>query len=70
MLKLKDENGLRIYDYAVIWKYDGITKKFIFSLRSTTDVSIISKTYWGGGHKNSSDFILLALDSKLLKFIQ
>jgi oligoribonuclease NrnB/cAMP/cGMP phosphodiesterase (DHH superfamily) len=43
-------------DFAVIWKFDHISEKYIMSLRSCdkVDVSVICKKFGGGGHKNAA----------------
>ena len=45
------------YDVCCLWRYDGSTHKFKYSLYSNTiDTTIISKQYNGGGHKGASGF--------------
>jgi oligoribonuclease NrnB/cAMP/cGMP phosphodiesterase (DHH superfamily) len=43
-------------DFAVIWSYNHVADEYYVSLRSCgdIDVSIIAKSFFGGGHKNSS----------------
>lgn len=57
----KEENGIRKYqcDYAMIWRYDEVSKKYYVSLRSrkgSVDVQEICKRYGGGGHASASGF--------------
>jgi oligoribonuclease NrnB/cAMP/cGMP phosphodiesterase (DHH superfamily) len=45
-------------DFAALWNYNNASKDFYVSLRSTGDinVSLIAKSFGGGGHKNACGF--------------
>ncbi len=45
-------------DFAVLWKYSHPNQEYYVSLRSTNkvDVSIIAKSFGGGGHPNAAGF--------------
>jgi len=45
-------------DFAVLWRYHNPSRDFYVSLRSTgdIDVSVIAKSFGGGGHKNAAGF--------------
>jgi oligoribonuclease NrnB/cAMP/cGMP phosphodiesterase (DHH superfamily) len=45
-------------DFAVLWQYNHPNNEYYISLRSNNkvDVSLISKQYGGGGHKNAAGF--------------
>lgn len=47
-----------LVDFAVLWRYHNPSSNYYVSLRSCgdIDVSIISKLYGGGGHKNAAGF--------------
>lgn len=55
-------------DFAVLWRYDQIKHKYVFSLRGNgrVDTSLISQTFGGGGHRNASGFVLDVLPEDLV----
>ena len=55
-------------DFAVLWRYDQIKHKYVFSLRGNgrVDTSFVSQTFGGGGHPNASGFVLDVLPKDLV----
>jgi oligoribonuclease NrnB/cAMP/cGMP phosphodiesterase (DHH superfamily) len=52
------------HDFGAVYSFDGVRRKWQFSLRSVGDfdVSEVAKVYGGGGHKNAAGFSVTRLE--------